>query len=314
MMEAQTGGAASRYSLFGLQIDSALALPELLPGDGTAPADVTIEMGEVAVEDHFEAGVPQVTAEGTVLVIEQTAKYLVSEGARIVIDPLHGASDRNVRLFLLGSVFALLIHQRGLLPLHANGVEIDGKVVAFTGQSGAGKSTLAAWFSDKGFPLIADDVTVVDVHDDVATVLPGLPRLRLWSSVIAATGRDPEHFKFSVEGQPSYDKRDVLLSSSKLVSEPRRLAAVVELTRSGSGLRALKGVAAAETILSHTYRGEYIPTLQMLEEHFTTCARLVRAVPVFQVCVDFDLADLDSSYEPLLQRVRELVTASSRAG
>ena len=41
-----------------------------------------------------------------------------------------GASSRNVRVFLLGSAFGALLHQRGLLPLHANAVEVDGRAVA----------------------------------------------------------------------------------------------------------------------------------------------------------------------------------------
>ena len=69
--------------------------------------------------------------------------------------------DANIRLYLLGSAMGVLLHQRGLLPLHANAVEIDGKAFAFMGASGSGKSTLAAWFHDHGYRIIADDVCAV---------------------------------------------------------------------------------------------------------------------------------------------------------
>ena len=121
---------------------------------------------------------------GALLVVDKTARYFVADGSRIVVQPEEGASSRNVRLFLLGSAFGLLLHQRGLLPLHANAVEIDGRAVAFAGGPGAGKSTLAAWFSDRGFALIADDVAVIDFEGKTPIIQPGLPRLRLWERAI----------------------------------------------------------------------------------------------------------------------------------
>ena len=60
------------------------------------------------------------------------------------------------------------LHQRGILPLHANAVEIDHRAVAFMGASGAGKSTLAAWFHDQGYPILADDVCVIRADDGAA--------------------------------------------------------------------------------------------------------------------------------------------------
>ena len=170
--------AQNRYSLFGLQLDSDLPLPELFEAAADPPADVRIEVGAVPVDGEFEAGLHAVDG-GALLVIDKVARYFVGDGSRIVIEPDEFASERNVRLFLLGSVFGLLLHQRRMLPLHANAVEIDGSVAAFMGRSGAGKSTLAAWLNDRGFPLIADDVAVVDFEGATPFIVPGLPRLRL---------------------------------------------------------------------------------------------------------------------------------------
>ena len=85
--------------------------------------------------------------------------------AEIVAEPRQGVPDSNVRLFLLGSAMGALLHQRGLLPLHTNAVEVGGRAFAFMGKSGAGKSTLAAWFHDRGFRIVADDVCVVGFDD-----------------------------------------------------------------------------------------------------------------------------------------------------
>lgn len=304
----------NRYSLFGLQIDSDLPLPELFEVNSDLPADVTIQLGSAPDEGQLEPDLHLVEG-GALLVVEKTANYFVADGSRILIEPHEGASKRNVRLFLLGSAFGLLLHQRRMLPLHANAVEIDGNVVAFMGESGAGKSTLAAWFSDRGFRLIADDVAVVDFIGETPIIQPGLPRLRLWESVIHATGRNSAEYALSIEDDPTYDKRDVFLPQARVASEPRRLGALVELSRTGELMEPLRGAAAVEAIMSHTYRGSYVKAVQTVREHWETCMRLAQAVPVCRACVDFDLQRLDQTYEPLLREVQALLADDpSRTG
>jgi hypothetical protein len=310
-MNGPLGSGARRYSVFGLQIDSDLELPELFETTANSLADVRIELGKVPSEGQFEAGL-HIVGGGALLVVEKTARYFVAAGSRMVVEPVDGAASQNVRLFLLGSALGLLLHQRRMLPLHANAVELDGAAIAFMGASGAGKSTLAAWFSDRGFPLIADDVAVVDFEGDTPIIQPGLPRLRLWERVIEATGRDPSDYPLSVEGDAAYDKRDVLLPQAKVASDARRLHAIIEISRTGPPIEPLRGAAAAEAIMSHTYRGEYVKALRTVHAHWLMCMKLVAAVPVFRASVDFDLQQLDWSYEPLLLEVRKLFQGPAR--
>ena len=121
--------------------------------------------------------------EGGVLLDSEAGRYAVRGGCEIFYDPAEGASARNVRLYLLGSAFGALLHQRGILPLHANAVALDGQVHAFLGHPGAGKATLAAAFHDRGYRLLSDDVCAVRLDaQDRPWVEPGMPRLRLWRS------------------------------------------------------------------------------------------------------------------------------------
>src|SRR4029079_11482739 len=69
----------------------------------------------------FRFGI-QTSGDDVLLNVTGNARYLVRNGQEIVVDPVPGGSERNVRLFLLGSALGILCHQRGLLPLHANAV------------------------------------------------------------------------------------------------------------------------------------------------------------------------------------------------
>jgi len=194
MLNAPSPGTGGyRHSLCGLRLASDIPLPELPPWrreEGGEP-DVEVRLGNVP--DHLSDSVHrgpilQVGADGTCRFdLAGVACFLIEDGRRIVIQPHMAADAPDVRLFLLGSAFGLLCHQRGWLPLHACCVEIGGRAVAFAGPSGIGKSTLAAAFVRQGYRLLADDVTVVDARAPGGpAVIPTFGRIKLWRDTLDA--------------------------------------------------------------------------------------------------------------------------------
>src|SRR3954464_14861332 len=143
---------AGTYRLFGLNLRSEIGLAGLAPAVEAGVADVEIGFGRVPSGDYPPGY--SATAGGTLLAVAKVGRYFIREGREIVIEPAEGASERNLRLFLLGSAFGALLHRRGPLPLHANAIDLGRRAVAFSGHSGAGKSTIAAWFHDRGYPVL----------------------------------------------------------------------------------------------------------------------------------------------------------------
>ena len=76
------------------------------------------------------------------LVLPGTGRVLVRNGNEITVQPDAGASG-NLNAILTGPILAVLWHQRGLLPLHASVVVIDGRAVALCGPA-------ASWQVDAG--------------------------------------------------------------------------------------------------------------------------------------------------------------------
>jgi len=293
-----------QYSVFGLRVRSGIDLPELFEALGEGDADVDIELGAIdapAMNDGLTA-----VAGGLLLTIPDVGRFLISDGDRIMIEPLHEVDARNVRLFLLGSAFGVLLHQRGLLPLHANAVEIGGKAVAFMGGSGAGKSTLAAWFHDNGYPVLADDVSVVRYGQDMrAYVAVGLPRLRLWRDALEFTSRAPEQFQRSYAGDSPYDKFDVPTGSNAAVEADRELAAVFELSRGDTlTFERLEGVDLVNAVYAHTYRGEFLTVVGGKNAHWSAAVRLARSVPFFRVARPWNLATFDQQFACIVDHVK----------
>ncbi|WP_420137978.1 hypothetical protein [Sphingomonas sp.] len=187
--------------------------------------------------------------------MKDIASFRIEDGCRIIVDPDHHADETLVQVFLLGSAFGFLIHQRGLLPLHAGCVELGGQAVAFAGESGAGKSTLVAAFVQAGFPMLADDITVIDPHAAGGpVVLPSFPRIKLWRHALDGLGIS------ALELPRVRDELDkyLLPADAHFRTEPLPLGALYHLSQVNepqqAGVEPLRGKEAIDGILDAVYR------------------------------------------------------------
>jgi hypothetical protein len=271
------------YTLFGLTIRSELELRGVAPARIGGEPDVSVTIGQVAAEG--DAPGYRLHDADALLTVPDVARFRIRDGKEIVVSPLPGASDRNLLLFLLGSGFGALLHQRGMMPLHANAIDLGGRAVAFCGPSGAGKSTLAAWFSDRGYRLLSDDVCVIGFDPaGRAIAKPGLERLRLWRDALDASGRDSGDYERSIDGR---DKYDVPVLREEPATIPVRLAAVYQLDRASEQdqqgrIARLRGAEAVEMLVANTYRGGFLQVIGRTGPHLMTCARIAQSVPLWR--------------------------------
>lgn len=275
------------FSCFDFRLRSEIPLGELTPADDPDDARPIVEIRLGKLPELLVGAPPAVhglqAANGeALLTVTGHACYLIREGREIVVDPLPGAAERNVRLFLLGSALGILAYQRGLLPLHANAIVVEGGgAVAFTGQSGAGKSTLAAHFQRAGYPVLCDDVCVVSFDDaGMPLAWPGLPRLKLWEDAAHAFGHDPAALDRAVEGLEKFHVPIGRTADARPV--PLRRLYTLARAEGGEGrILPLRGSEAMAAVMENSYRGLYLPTLGATAAHFRQCATLLRHVEVF---------------------------------
>ncbi|MEJ0025008.1 MAG: hypothetical protein WDN01_03175 [Rhizomicrobium sp.] len=218
------------------------------------------------------------------LAVGDIARFRMRAGNEIVVDALPGASERDVRVYLLGAALGMLCHQRALLPLHANAVVMRGRVVAIAGCSGAGKSTLAAHYHDKGYEILSDDVCAVSFPDEGAPLAwPGIPRLRLWRDSAEASGRDVERLEQVADGLEKYHWPVKLHAAL----EGLPLERIYVLSDAGRGTRPgisrLTGSDALEAVMEQTFRREYLGLMDGARQRFANGIALLASVPVFRV-------------------------------
>lgn len=186
------------YHAYGLNIASDLECPELLRGNGAAP-DVRVRLGNVPeqLDSPKAQDVPyQAAPQQFLLKLDRIARFLVCNGNEIVIERAPEATDGDLRVFLLGSVIGALLHQRGVLPLHASAIETRLDAVAFAGEVGLGKSTLAAAFHRRGYRVLADDVCTVSLDQEgKPLVTPAYAQLNLWADALEQIGAAKENLR-----------------------------------------------------------------------------------------------------------------------
>jgi hypothetical protein len=274
----------ARYTAFGLTIASEIELPELASGGPSGPADVEIRLGQVAptLEGAIEIETGITAKPGALLIDCESARYLVRNGSEITISPKPGRSERDIRAYLLGSAIGAICHQRGLLPLHANAVEMGGEAIAFAGPSGAGKSTLAAHFRSRGLKVLCDDVCAISF--DAAgrpMAWPGIPRIKLWSDALAAFGREAGDLERVFDRE---DKFSLPFPHDPLHSA-LPLSRIFILVRAGDGeapcIRPLSGAQAFNAVFGNVYRQEYAAPLGQAKTLFANVVSLLGRTQVY---------------------------------
>lgn len=299
--------AAMSYALCGLRVVSELPLPDLLPwrGDDRAP-DVEIRLGTVPdrlERPVFEGPLLQVGADGNCrYAVAGVAAYSMENGRHVTIQPYMDPTAPDVRVFLLGGVFGLLCHSRGLVPLHAGCVEINGRAVAFAGGSGVGKSTLTAAFLRGGYRVLADDVTVVDVAAPGGPrVLPSFPRIKLWRDSLDGLGLSAD----GLERSRAQLEKFHLPVEECFSAEPLPLAAIYHLTMASdprhAGFTPLHGGMAMDDLVGTVYRR--VAAIRMGRRAALMSALLrIAALPSFRLARMPDLGALDATVSMLVAR------------
>ena len=176
------------YRISGLNLASDIALPGLIASAPDAYPDVLVRRAEVPaeLEDAPQIGpIWQFTDDRFLMRIPGVARFLLTGGREIAFETEEGTSIEDVAIFLIGTVFGILLHQRGQIVLHASAVRVGDHAMLFCGASGTGKSTMAAALGREGFPMLTDDLCAVEIAEGLPMVHPDGRQLKLWAHSIA---------------------------------------------------------------------------------------------------------------------------------
>ncbi|GAB4303355.1 MAG: hypothetical protein Kow0068_25700 [Marinilabiliales bacterium] len=270
------------YRAFGLGISSEIELPELISSD--SGNDVIIVTGKTPdkLESPIKTGIRYEAAENQfLLTVDNVARYYVTNGKQIIVEPYNNNDMASIRLFLLGSAFGALIIQRNLIPMHASSVKIKNFAVLFSGISGVGKSTIAAGFYKRNYTVLDDDVSVVNIINDIPNVVPGYPQIKLWADVLNHFDEMPENL---IKVRSNIKKFCYKIKNFDNHQYPIKYIFILQTKNSGNiEIKKLKGIDKFNVLRNNTYRVQFIEGLDKQKVHFKTLEKMARNCKIYTV-------------------------------
>ena len=298
-----------QYLISGLHVQSEFRLSTAPPMElqiGGVP-DVRIEFCDdvgTPPEPHFASNSMEARERDFVFRPCSELAFRIRDGAHISIARGADVHDVDINLFLVGSAWGVLCHQRGLLPLHCSAVRMGGGAVAFTGKSGAGKSTLAAGLARRGYVHLCDDVGVIADARGQMCLHPMPKGLKLWRDAADALGLE---LGPRVSADPALAKFHVSLP--RQASEPpAEIVALYELVETDGDCRITRrrGSAHFEGLYSSIYRLEWLNMLRDPGDVFRHVAKLPPRFPMFEFARPRDMARFDGGLDVLETHMTQL--------
>src|SRR5580704_14445669 len=312
----KTSGIVQFYRISGLSVCSEIELPGLIASVAERVPQVSIRRGPVPenLPDCRASGPTwQVADKQFLLRIPDIARFLLNDGREIVFAPESEDAAADIPIFILGTVFGILLHQREQIVLHASAVEVNGRAILFCGASGAGKSTLAAALTQQGYPLVTDDFCALTLDGSAAPMAQSDGRqLKLWAQAIdrlALAQSRGEPVRKSLE--------KFYVKPSEVFTAPLPLAAVYILREArpphAAGIEKPNVVDATLLLRRNAYRPLLVQRMNQKARYFRAATAIANLAGVFHLtrALDFDaLPQVVASLEQHWQDLRLLEQAA----
>lgn len=290
------------YKIAGFSIESVVDLPHLerCVISAVDKADVQIHLGVPAQDwqkanpEPFMNGSMDISPQGLWLDVPFIGQMWVLNGNAVYWDRGQDGDVLGFRSLLVNTLLAVIAHQRELLPLHISAVEVNGQAVAFQGESGSGKSTLAIMLMQRGYPVITEDLGVLEFEHDCTLCRPGLPYYRLWKRTLDHLGEDRAQLPAAwMRSQKHY--REVEAERFAIAPLPLTRIYFIEEPEDATriAIEPIKGFEAAMALMNSVIFGQFGALPGQQARYFRDCTRVSQECQCFRLIrpKDFDRAE-----------------------
>lgn len=127
--------------------------------------------------------------------ISNVGWFYASNGSFVSITPYPPVNKNTIELYLNGSVYGAILHQRKILPLHGSSFIWNRKGILICGDTGAGKSSLTASFCFDGAEFLTDDVTPIILANNKPLIWALSDRIKLWEDSLSQLNLEKKGLK-----------------------------------------------------------------------------------------------------------------------
>lgn len=276
------------YLIFGYRVRSDFEL-DAFAYEFEVP-EIIVESGQITCngddlqEDGFYFSLDE---ELIAFYVPDIGTYEIRNGNRITVEPDSGTRLKDLSLFVLGSAFGFLMHQKKVFPLHGSTVDLGDCCITLVGHSGAGKTSLASGFVEKGYKLLSDDVSRIESIDTDHYVHPSYPSQKIWKD-----GAHHLALQYDPENRVMRQLDKFYINSRERFSDSRKpLVGIIEIVPSEVEtpvLIRLEKPAVLNALITHSYLQEVIGGKTDVGAHLRFCSRLCESIPVYRIMRPYD--------------------------
>jgi hypothetical protein len=230
----------------------------------------------------------------------------MADESTLIVEP-DADRDSSLQSFLLHNCIGWVLHGRGKAIFHAGAASVDGICVAFLGQSGVGKSSTVAAMYEQGYPVVSGDVLAVEQSENIPSVIPSFPRLRIPSDT-SAVMKESHQPANAAETTPS----NWLDVTDGFAHETLPIRTVYLLEEPGGvdspEIRCLESTdpRPVEKLLRHSLHYSVLRESDSVERHFRQCTQLAQDVSFRRLRRPNELKALEEVVDTVVDDVRRL--------
>jgi hypothetical protein len=273
------------YKSYGVNIKSDFEIPDLIEDKSESP-DVIFKSGSLSIGlKSEERGAFFFDPDNSEFIfrISKIATYSIKQGKTIIVDPDPGSAIEDVNIYLLGTAFGVLLHQRGILPIHGSAVLNGNEAVIFAGDTAAGKSTLVAGCAVRGYGVVSDDISALSLNNtSKITISPGIPHIKLCEDALKFFDLKKQIHSTSL----NQEKYKVNILKAGFIFEPSVLNKIIIIEpseRSDFLTTEIYGTEKFQKLMKHTYRPWAVHKLGLTSNHIKLVAKIASNIRVFCV-------------------------------
>ena len=214
--------------------------------------------------------------------VEGVGSFYASGGNYIALNINPNATRENIELYLNGSTYGAILHQRKIMPLHGSCFTYENKGIMICGHSGAGKSSLTAAFVLDGNEFLTDDVTPVLFSNNQPLIWTMSDRIKLWNDSLKQLDQDKKDLN---RIDPDTDKFYFPVEPFKKETYNLDIIFIIEVHQgSNVDFQEIQGADKVIALRHEIYRFEYIQGMPENEAvFFQNLAQISNQIKVVKI-------------------------------
>jgi hypothetical protein len=190
------------------------------------------------------------------MTVKNVGDFYAGNGNKIEYSSNKKADNASIELYMNGSVYGAILHQRRILPLHGSSFIFNDSGVMFCGDSGAGKSSLTTSFCLNGAKFLTDDVTPILFEDEKPYIWPKTGKIKLWDDSLEQLKKKKTNL---TQIRPEDEKYYLEIESTQKEAFPLHTILILQVTEEdGVSFEKVQKVEAFSYLHKEIYRREYL--------------------------------------------------------